>query len=99
MSKTVKMTCPHCTAALTVDVDAGVVLHHDPPKEEKRKIDLDKRLEEIKADQARAADRMEEALRKERDRDRLMADKFSELMKGAADKDDGKPPVRPIDLD
>ena len=99
MSQNVKMTCPHCSAALTVDVEAGVVVHHEPPKSDKPTVDLDAKLEELKANQARAADKMEEALRKEKDRDRLMAEKFSELMKGAADKDDGTPPLKPIDLD
>jgi hypothetical protein len=99
MSDTINLTCPHCTAAIIVDVKAGVVLHHEAPPEKKEKIDFEERLEQMKSDQQRASDRMAEALRKEKDRDRLMADRFAELMKGAKDKDDGARPVRDIDLD
>lgn len=99
MSKKINLTCPHCAAALVIDTKAGVVLHHEAPPEKKDKIDFEERLEQMKADQQNAADRMDEAMRKEKDRDRLMADRFAELMKGAKDKDDGVRPVRDIDFD
>ncbi len=99
MSPTTKITCPHCQTALTIDIKAGVILHHEAPPEEKKTIDLDQRIDQIKADQQRAADKMDEALRKEKDRSRLMEDRFAELMKGAAEKDDGTRPLREIDLD
>ena len=99
MSDTFNLTCPHCEATLVVDVKAGVVLHHEAPPEKKEKIGFEQRLEQIKADQQRASDRMAEALRKEKDHDRLMADRFAELMKGAKDMDDGTRPLRDIDLD
>ncbi len=99
MSSTKNLTCPHCGSALTVDVEAGVVVHHEAPPEKKEKIDFDQRVDRIKADQERAADKMDEALRKEQDRERLLEDRFAELMKGAAEKDDGTRPLRDIDLD
>lgn len=99
MSTVRNMTCPHCGSALSVDVEAGVVVHHEPPVEHHEKVDLDQRIDRLKADQQRAADKMEEALRKEKDRSRLMEDRFNQLMKGAKDKDDGSRPVRDIDLD
>ena len=99
MSSTKNLTCPHCQSALTIDVEAGVVVHHEAPIEYKEKIDLDQRIGQLKTDQQRAADRMDEALRKEQDRSRLMEDRFAELMKGAAEKDDGSRPLRDIDLD
>ena len=99
MSSTKNLTCPHCDSVLTVDVEAGVIVHHDAPVILKEKIDLDQRIDQLKADQQRAADKMDEAFRKERDHSRLMEDRFTELMKGAAEKDDGTRPVREIDLD
>ncbi len=99
MSETVNLTCPHCAAALVIDTKAGVVLHHEAPPEKNEKVDFEERLEQMKANQQKASDRMEEAMRKEHDRDRLMADRFAQLMKGAKDKDDGTRPVRDIDLD
>ncbi len=99
MSATRNLTCPHCGSALTVDIQAGVIVHHEAPPEKKEKIDFNQRVEGLKAEQLRAADKMDEALRKENDRSRLMEDRFAELMKGAADKDDGTRPLRDIDLD
>lgn len=99
MSETLNLTCPHCDAALVIDLKAGVVLHHEIPPESKEKVGFEQRLEQMKADQQKASDRMAEAMRREKDRDRLMADRFAELMKGAKDKDDGTRPVRDIDLD
>lgn len=99
MSATRNLTCPHCGSALTVDIQAGVIVHHEAPPEKKEKIDFNQRVEGLKAEQLRAADKMDEALRKENDRSRLMEDRFAELMKGTADKDDGTRPLRDIDLD
>ncbi len=99
MSSTTKMTCPHCQSALTIDVEAGVVLHHEAPPEKKEMIDFEQRIGQLRTDQQRASEKMDEALRQENDRSRLMEDRFAELMKGAADKDDGSRPLRDIDLD
>ncbi|MCD4749439.1 MAG: hypothetical protein K8R59_08690 [Thermoanaerobaculales bacterium] len=99
MSDVVNLTCPHCGSALKVDVKAGVIVSHEAPPEQKEKIDLDQRIDQLKTDQQRAAGKMDEALRKEKDRSRLMEDRFAELMKGAVEKDDGSRPVREIDLD
>ena len=99
MSSTRNLTCPHCGSALTIDVEAGVVVHHEAPVEVKEKIDFDQRIDQLKSNQQRAADKMDEALRKENDRSRLMEDRFAELMKGAVEKDDGTRPLRDIDLD
>ncbi|MEN8163319.1 MAG: hypothetical protein ABFS37_04255 [Acidobacteriota bacterium] len=99
MSTTKNLTCPHCRSALTVDVEAGVIVHHEAPPETKEKIDFEQRVEGLKAEQQRAADKMDEALRKENDRGRLLEDRFAELMKGASEKDDGTRPLRDIDLD
>ncbi len=99
MTATKNLTCPHCGSALIVDVEAGVVVHHEAPPEKKETIDFNQRVEGLKAEQQRAADKMDEALRKENDRSRLMEDRFAELMKGAAEKDDGTRPLRDIDLD
>lgn len=99
MSSTKNLTCPHCGTALTVDIEAGVVVHHQAPVVVKEKIDFNQRIDQLESDQQRASDKMDEALRKEKDRSRLMEDRFAELMKGAEEKDDGSRPLRDIDLD
>jgi len=98
MSRRLQLHCPHCGASLQIDLDAGVVVSHEPPPKTEEKVDFEARLEQLKAEKERSASKMEEALRREKEKERLMADRFSELMKKAADSDDG-PMVRDIDLD
>jgi hypothetical protein len=98
MSDTITVTCPHCKSALIIDVAAGVVLEHTPPVQRQEKIDFDARLKQMEAEKARSADRMAEAMRQEKDKDRLLEDRFRALMEKAKN-DDGSRPLRDIDLD
>lgn len=99
MKKTISVTCPHCHSSLVIDLAAGVVVDHSPPVRSQEKIDFDARLKQMKADKARSEDRLAEAMRHEKDKGRLMEDKFRTLMERAKDDDDGSRPVRDIDLD
>ncbi len=99
MTEKLSITCPHCGSKIRVDTEAGVVIDHAPPVQNRDKVDFDARLQQIESEKARAADRMAEAMRKEKDKDRLMQDRFSELLDNAKKtKDEGKP-IRDIDLD
>jgi hypothetical protein len=98
MSSVIRTTCPHCSSMLTIDADAGVVTGHEPPPDNRERVGFDERLQQMKAERERSADKMAEALRREQSKDRLMEDKFRELMEKAKD-DDGKKPIRDIDLD
>ncbi len=98
MKDTVTITCPHCDASLVIDVQAGVVVSHTAPVTTRDKVDFDSRLKQLEAEKARSADRLAEAMRHEKDKGRLMEDKFRSLMEKAKD-DDGSRPVRDIDLD
>ncbi len=100
MSRTVTISCPHCEATLTVDLEAGVVVHHErptaPPSD---RPDFETRLRQLEADKRRASERMKEAMRSEKDRERLLADRFKTLLDKAKDEDDEGPKIRDIDLD
>jgi hypothetical protein len=96
MKKTV--TCPHCDSSLVIDVEAGVVVDHTPPVRIHEKIDFNARLKQMEAEKARSADKLAEAMRQEKSKERLMDDKFRSLMEKAKD-DDGTPYIRDIDLD
>jgi hypothetical protein len=98
MSRTVTVTCPHCDASLVVDVAAGVVVSHSIPERPRDKVDFDSRLKQMEVEKSRSADRLAEAMRHEKDKGRLMEDRFKALMDKAKD-DDGSRPVRDIDLD
>ena len=96
MKKTV--TCPHCDSSLVIDVEAGVVVDHSPPVRIHDKIDFNARLKQMEDEKARSADRLAEAMRQEKSKNRLMEDKFRSLLEKAKD-DDGTPYIRDIDLD
>ncbi len=98
MAGTITVTCPHCDSSLIIDTAAGVVVDHKPPVRPRDKVDFDTRLKEIEEQKARSADRLAEAMRQEKDKGRLMEDRFRSLMDKAKD-DDGSRPVRDIDLD
>ncbi len=98
MSDTITITCPHCDSSIVIDVSAGVVMEHTAPARPQEKIDFDARLKQMEAEKARSADRMAEAMRQEKDKDRLMEDRFRSLMEKAKD-DDGSRPIRDIDLE
>jgi uncharacterized Zn finger protein (UPF0148 family) len=99
MSETVSVTCPICGATLKIDTEAGVVVDHQAPPEHRDKIDFETRLKQMEEEKRRASDRLAEAMRKEKSRDRILEDKFRELMDKAKDIDDSTPPIRDIDLD
>jgi hypothetical protein len=99
MTKTTTVTCPHCDCSLEIDVAAGVVVQHTPPVRKSDPIDFDSRLKQMEEEKARSADRLAEAMRHEKSKDRLMEDKFRSLMEKAKDEDDGSRPLRDIDLD
>ena len=99
MSAKISITCPHCRSSIQVDTEAGVVVSHESPVQPKREVDFNARLQEIEREKERAGDRMAEAMRREKDKERLAEDRFSDLLDDAKKKDDGKRPLRDIDLD
>jgi hypothetical protein len=100
MSDAVSVTCPHCGSTLRIDTEAGVVVDHSPPpRSEADRPDFDARLRQMEEDRRRASERLAEAMRKEKSKDRLMEDRFRKLMDEAKKSGDERPPVRDIDLD
>ena len=99
MTEKLSITCPHCNSQIKIDTEAGVVVDHQPPVQHRDKVDFDTRLKQLESEKARSADRMAEALRKEQSKDRLMGDRFRELLDDAKKNDDGKRPIKDIDLD
>jgi hypothetical protein len=99
MTDKLGVTCPHCGSTLRIDSEAGVVVSHEPPPERRQKADFEARLQQIESEKARAADKMAEAMRREKDKGRLMEDRFKELFDDAKKRDDGSRPIKDIDLD
>lgn len=99
MSRKLSVTCPHCHSALKIDVEAETVVSHAPPERPSEKADFEARLKAIETEKSRASDRMAEAMRKEQSKDRLLEDRFRELLDDAKKRKDEGKPIRDIDLD
>jgi hypothetical protein len=90
------IVCPCCEAAITIDAVTGAILSHEEKKKvlgsfEDLKGNLDKQKElreQIFAQEQNA----------QKDRERLLEEKFREAMKRAGDDKD-KPFKNPLDMD
>jgi hypothetical protein len=102
VSEATKLTlrCPDCSAHLVVDSKTGEVLFHSKAKQPLGGgRDFDTLLGDLDQQRERAEDIFSREVEALKDRDRLLADKFEEAMKRAAEDPDDKPPPRPFDLD
>lgn len=88
--------CPCCEANLTIDAQTGAVLAHEE-KQKKHGSFEDLRSELDKQKQLREQLFAQEQ-QAQKDRERLLEEKFREAMKRAGD-DTGKPFKNPLDLE
>ena len=95
---TVKVTCPHCQAKLTVDPGLEAVIAHDPPPTRRTAEDLGQAFKTLQGASARREEAFKESLKSEQSKGQLLDRKFQEGLKKAKDAPD-PPPRRPIDLD
>lgn len=92
--------CPDCGAQLTVDAASGEILSH---RSAKKPAAGGKTLEglfaEMEAGRSAAEERFAQEVAAQKDRDRLLAEKFEEAVKRAEEEPDDEPGPRPFDLD
>lgn len=93
----IKVTCPHCRARLTVDPALEAVIAHDPPPVKRAAEDLGAAFKALEGASARREEAFKESLKSEASKGQLLARKFQEGLKRAKDAPDPGP--RPIDLD
>jgi hypothetical protein len=88
--------CPCCDAMIVIDSETGALLSHEEPKKPTASFDdllggLDKQKEQ--------RDRIfEQEMSSQKDRGRILEEKFKEAMKKAGDTD-GEPYRNPLDMD
>ena len=96
--KSLRLSCPECDAEIVVDLTTGQVVFH-----KKAAVASGRTLESLMQDMQKDKERTELLFEKEKaaheDRDRLMEERFREVMSRADDDDDESPPLRPFDLD
>lgn len=88
--------CPCCESALTIDASTGALISH----EEKAKpiASFDEMLKGLDKQKQMRDQLFEQELGSQKDRKRLLDEKFSEAMK-RAEKDKDKPYINPLDID
>lgn len=95
-----ELTCPDCGSEIVVDTATGEVLFHKAPKGPPAGgRNFDDLFAEMDERRAKAEQTFEREKAAQKDRSRLLDEKFSEALKRAEEDDDGKPPPRPFDLD
>jgi len=95
--ETVKVTCPHCQAKLTVDPQLEAVIAHEPPPRARSAQDLGAAFQALQGATAKREEAFKESLKSEQTKGKVLDRKFQEGLKKA--KDTPERPLRPIDLD
>ena len=96
MAANFEITCPCCETLIIVDRISGEVLLHKP-KEKANKESFDAMVSKLEAQKSEAAKRFEKQLESQKDRARILDEKFKEAMQ-RAEKDD-TPVLNPMDMD
>jgi uncharacterized protein YPO0396 len=96
MAKNFEVICPCCDAMLVVDRLTGEVLLHKA-KEIKTTGSLESMVSNLEVQKSESAKRFDKQLESQKDRARILEEKFKEAMERAEKSD--KRPVNPMDLD
>lgn len=96
MAKNFEITCPCCEATIVVDRISGEVLLHKV-KENKVKGTLESMVAGLESQKTEAEKRFERQLESQKDRSRLLEEKFKEALERAEKSDDKY--VNPMDMD
>lgn len=97
--ETLNVECPCCRAKLTVDAASGEVLMHKEPRSQTT-IDIIEAAHSIQEKAKHRDEEFQKSLDAERRRGETLDKKFLEALKRAKETpDDGKRPLRDIDLD
>lgn len=95
MAANLEINCPCCETFLVVDRLTGEILFH---KEKERKAggSLESMVSKLETQKSEIAKKFDKELESQKDRARLLEEKFQEALK-RADKD--KPYINPMDMD
>jgi hypothetical protein len=96
--ETFEVSCPCCTAKLTVDRELGVVLSHVPPPRPPSSVNLDDTARLLRAHDDAVEAKFRASVEAEKSKEDVLARKFAEGLKKAKDGPVEKP-LRDFDLD
>jgi predicted nucleotide-binding protein (sugar kinase/HSP70/actin superfamily) len=92
-----EINCPCCEALIVIDGTSGEILLHKPKPSGTGKS-FEEMLGQLSASKTEMEKKFEKGLESQRDRSRILEEKFKEAMKRAESEPD-KPRVNPMDLD
>lgn len=95
MAANFEIDCPSCDTLIVIDRVTGEVLFH---KEKEKKIggSLESMVSNLETQKSEAAKRFDKQIESQKDRARILEEKFQEALK-RADRD--KPYINPMDMD
>jgi predicted amidophosphoribosyltransferase len=98
MADTTRFTiiCPCCESTLMIDAQTGALLSHE--EKSKPVASFDEMLKGLDKQKQMREQIFQQELGSQKDRKRLLEEKFSEAMK-RAEKDKDKPYINPLDVD
>lgn len=96
--ETFEVSCPCCSAKLTIDRELGVVLSHVPPPKPPSSVDLDDTARLLRAHDEAVEAKFRASVEAEKSKEDVLARKFAEGLKKAKDGPVEKP-LRDFDLD
>jgi uncharacterized Zn finger protein (UPF0148 family) len=88
--------CPCCEATLTIDAQTGALISHE--EKAKPAASFEEMLKDLDKQKEARNQLFSQELSSQKDRERLLEEKFREAMK-RADKDKDKPFINPLDID
>ena len=97
MSKNFEIACPECEATIVIDRVTGEVLLHKAKEKKAGAGSLEAMVSSLESQKSEAAKRFEKQLESQKDRSRILEEKFKEAMQ-RADRSDKKP-FNPMDYD
>jgi uncharacterized Zn finger protein (UPF0148 family) len=95
MAKNFEIVCPCCEATIVVDRLSGEVLLHKVKERKGGAASLESMVSNLETQKSEAERRFERQLESQKDRARLLEEKFKEALQ-RAEKDDTRP-VNPLD--
>jgi len=96
MSSNIEITCPCCESTIVIDRLSGEILLHKQ-KETKSGQSLEAMVQGLSKQKSELEKRFERQLESQKDRARILEERFKEAME-RAEKDDTKP-INPMDYD
>ncbi|MDX6693973.1 MAG: hypothetical protein QOF02_1576 [Blastocatellia bacterium] len=88
--------CPCCESALTIDAQTGALISHE--EKSKPVASFDEMLKGLDKQKQLRDQLFQQELGSQKDRERLLEEKFQAAMK-RAEKDKDKPYINPLDVD